>query len=119
MDSFLDLITNSHLNGIENFIVWASFFGSGLSWAVNIWAGYHGIPRFRKSHFLICGIAGLYALFYLYLIVFEPPYLEWSFPLRGVSLLAWVIVWIAPAIISVKSWQEVEERLQEKLATIE
>ena len=111
MHSITDLLTNSHLNLIENTILWASFLGSSLAWAANIYAGNHGLPKFRKSHFLISGIAGLYALFYMYLVIFEPPYLEWSFPVRGISILAWFVVWIGPAIISVRTWKELEERV--------
>lgn len=74
--------------------------------AVHMWAAVH-VPftKDRRRHQGIGLLALLYGCGYVTVLTGWVPILSWSSFFRGVSLVAWVLVWIVPAMASVRTWR--------------
>lgn len=64
---------------------------------------------------MISGLAALYIIGYLLLLLTDPSYLVWSSVFRGFSILVWPMVWILPAITSINLWRELQLRVMEEV----
>ena len=115
-----DLFQNASMNGFENLVILANLAGAMVACVVNFFASARGIPRMRRLHWLVGSLAGVYAIAYGILLVFDPVYLEWSSLMRGVAIFAWIIVWCAQGLVSYRIWRDfpihLEAALQERLA---
>jgi|CXWK01.1.fsa_nt_gi hypothetical protein len=92
---------------------------------VNVYAFIHANPQRRPIYAPTMVLCAVYIGSYLVLLGdFPERILEWSRIMRGVSLVAWVTVWIIPPLFDVKVHQErkaasdrlvteVEERLKD------
>lgn len=81
---------------------------------VNVWAARDGLLRFRVIHAAVASLAFLYALLYGWLLLFDPPLRLWSSIGRGLSLTAWPIVWILPAVVSIRATHELHQAIQRR-----
>lgn len=66
-------------------------------------------PTWRSVHAAIAALAAVYAVAYAYLAVWPHAILTWSQTMRGVSLLAWPLVWIIPAVVQRRSNRQVRD----------
>lgn len=82
------------------------------SMVVNGWAARDGLLRFRVIHASVASLAFLYALLYGWLLIFDPPLRLWSSIGRGLSLTAWPIVWVLPAVVSIRATHELHQAIQ-------
>jgi hypothetical protein len=87
--------------------------------AVNWWAARSGLLRLRTIHAAIAAIAGVYVAGYLWLLglipfLDAPDPARWSSVLRGLSLVAWVVVWVAPAVLSIRTTRELHTAIRER-----
>lgn len=101
---FLDIFFNDSFSVAENVVVWINTLGAAGALYVNVQAYRFGLPRFRKACFMVAGLSFVYVAAYLFLLFGDVGYLLWSSWLRGVAMVVWPVVWMAPAIISWKSW---------------
>ena len=81
---------------------------------VNVWAARDGLLRFRVIHAAVASLAFLYALLYGWLLLFDPPLRLWSSIGRGLSLTAWPIVWVLPAVVSIRATRELHQAIQRR-----
>lgn len=51
---------------------------------------------------------------YSYLAIFPDSILTWSQTMRGVSLLAWPIVWIIPAVVQRRSLRRTRDIIEKE-----
>ena len=115
MTYLLHLLSNDNLTLFENFVIWINFFGACFAFYFNRKAFKSGIPRFRRESFLIAGLAFIYCVSSLILLLLDPTFLVWSSAMRGVSIMVWPIVWALPAVTSVRLWTELEAKVLEEV----
>jgi len=91
-----------------------------LSVIVNWWAARSGLFRFRTVHAAIAAVSGLYVVGYLWLLgalpgVDAPSVPQWSSVLRGFAIIAWLVVWITPAAMSVRMNRDLHHAIRGRL----
>ena len=91
-----------------------------MSVIVNWWAARSGLFRFRTVHAAIAAVSGLYVVGYLWLFgllpgVDAPSVPQWSSVLRGFAIIAWLVVWIAPAAMSVRMNRDLHHAIRGRL----
>jgi hypothetical protein len=63
----------------------------------------------RRLHRAIGCLAALYTVGYGWLLTGAIPLVEWSRLFRGVSLIAFPLVWVAPALLATRRWRQERE----------
>ena len=91
-----------------------------MSVIVNWWAARSGLFRFRTVHAAIAAVSGLYVVGYLWLLgalpgVDAPSVPQWSSVLRGFAIIAWLVVWITPAVMSVRMNRDLHSAIRDRL----
>ena len=86
---------------------------------VNWWAARSGLFRFRTAHAAIATVSAMYVVLYLWLLgwlpgVAAPEVPVWSSVGRGISLVAWMVVWICPACMSIRATRELHAAIRER-----
>lgn len=99
---------------IEEVIVAVNAVMAFGSMVVNAWAARDGLLRFRAVHASVASLAFLYALLYGWLLIFDPPLRLWSSIGRGLPLTAWSIVWVLPAVVSIRATHELHQAIQRR-----
>ena len=90
-----------------------------VSVVVNWWAARSGLFRFRVVHAAIAAVSAMYVAGYLWLLgwlpgVAGPEVMVWSSVFRGISLVAWVVVWICPACMSIRATRELHAAIRDR-----
>lgn len=90
-----------------------------VSVGFNWWAARSGLFRFRTVHAAIATVSVMYVVLYLWLLgwlpgVPGPEVAVWSSVGRGISLVAWVVVWICPACMSIRATRELHAAIRER-----
>jgi len=83
--------------------------------AINWRASQHGVVRYRIVHAAVAALSGVYAAGYLVLMLGDVSVENWSSVMRGVSIVAWPVVWWWPALTSLRVHRELKEALQAHL----
>ena len=91
-----------------------------MSVIVNWWAARSGLFRFRTVHAAIAAVSGLYVVGYLWLLgllpgVDAPSVPQWSSVLRGFAIIADLVVWITPAVMSVRMNRDLHHAIRGRL----
>lgn len=116
----IDFLWDSEFSLLENFVLWLNFTGAVVAAVVNHKASSHAATQsLRRVFFIISGFAWFYALGYLVLLIFEPPYLEWSSLYRGVSVFVWGAVWTAPALANLRVMRRLNKYWEENRDDVE
>jgi hypothetical protein len=109
------------MSGVEEFVIVVNLVCVVVAFAVNVWAAKVGIIRLRTVHAAIATVCIIYVFGYVWLLgwlgVFglDAPSAEaWSSVFRGISLVAWVAVWIAPAAVSVHLSRELLRAIEQR-----
>jgi len=82
--------------------------------ALNWWAARDGLLRFRVVHAAVASLALCYVALYGWLLLFDPPLQTWSSVGRGLSVTAWPIVWILPAVVSIRATHELHQAIRSR-----
>jgi len=82
--------------------------------ALNWWAARDGLLRFRVVHAAVASLALCYVALYGWLLLFDPPLQTWSSVGRGLSVTAWPIVWVWPALTSAQSMRELHSAIRSR-----
>lgn len=80
-----------------------------LSACANIGAVRGSTATWRSVHVTIAALAVVYSAAYLFLAVWPHAILTWSQTMWGVSLVAWPLVWIIPAVVQRRSNKQVRD----------
>lgn len=82
---------------------------------INLHASKKVVGEWRGVRVSIAAVATAYVLGYTYLVMFPEEIIVWSKAMRGVSLLAWPVVWIYPAVLQRRSVKRTREILEKEL----
>lgn len=99
---------------MDEWVATLSLIGALISLVVNCWAARTGLVVFRTAHAAITAISAIYVAGYLWLLLGDVGPAEWSSVMRGFSLVAWVAVWIVPAVISVRVTRALHAAIKER-----
>lgn len=92
----------------------ANMLLAGAAGTARMWAAANVPFRYeRLRHMSIGLLAYLYVAGYVVVLAGWVPITTWSSFFRGVSMLAWPAVWMAPAIGAVRSWRGASEGARE------
>ena len=100
-------------------IVGANLVLSLTSAGVNFYAANKGLPKQRPVYMAIGVVSVIYAIAWGWLLVLGANDETWTSIMRGFTLLAWVVTWIAPAFVSIHIWKEMRRALQARLESEE
>lgn len=95
------------------------FVGGGLLGSIYAvywtWRGAReAVAAMRPVYAAVCTLAFLYLLSYLFIIFTNVDELKWSYWVRGLVIVAWVVVWAAPARRSIKIANELNKAVMER-----
>lgn len=109
---FAHLFWNGSMDTFANLIVWLNIVGAGLSAFFNFKAARTNPAPWQRVRLLIGVYSIIYVIGYLWLLGIGEDILSWSQTMRGVSVLAWPLVWIAPAYVSTRFWKDVRHSIK-------
>ena len=106
----------TRIPALDQWVAILNLLGAGVSVVVNWQASRAGLFRFRVLHAAIVAVSVMYVAGYLWLLgVFgEVQVQRWSSVMRGFSLVAWLVVWILPAVVSIRATRELHEAIQRR-----
>ena len=90
----------NQIDVVDEIVAGVSLVGALLSLVVSWVAARRGLIRFRTLHAAVAAMSTVYVAGYLWLMLGNPAPAFWSSVMRGFSLVAWGVVWIAPAVVS-------------------
>ena len=95
------------------------FVGGGLLGSIYAvywtWRGAReAVAAMRPVYAAVCTLAFLYLLSYSFIIFTNVDELKWSYWVRGLAIVAWVVVWAAPARRSIKIANELNKAVMER-----
>ena len=112
----------NQLPKVDQWVAVVNVICVSLSVIVNWWAARSGLLRFRTVHAAIAAVSGLYVVGYLWLLgalnvigVAAPSVPQWSSVLRGFAIIAWLVVWITPAVMSVRMNRDLHHAIRGRL----
>jgi hypothetical protein len=105
----------SQLSVAEIIVVLVNVAMVSASAVINWRASQHGVVRYRMVHAAVASLSGVYAVGYLFLLFGDVSVQNWSSLFRGVSIVAWPVVWWWPALTSLYVHRELKEALQAHL----
>ena len=94
-------------------IAWANLIGAFVATVLNVQAARHGAIRARWLHAMTAVVGVAYVFGYSWLLCTLDDPRRWSETMRGVAVVAWVIVWWTPAILSLRLHRRDAEALAE------
>lgn len=115
MKQIIEFLSNQNLSEIENFVIWINLILASISGLFAFKASRIGVFGLRNTFKLVAGMAWLYSFAYSLLLISDVNFLQWSSIMRGVSIFAWVIVWIVPAYMSIHLWKQLEKNVTTSL----
>lgn len=86
------------MSGPDAWVIYANLAGALFACAVNIWSARHGFPDWSPLRWAVAAIAALYVAGYIALLAGWVPLDAWSRFFRGVSPVAWFVVWAGPPL---------------------
>ncbi len=87
------------MSTLERYVVLANAVMALFAMGVNAGTAHATPEPWRSVRIPIAALAGIYSAAYLWLF-FTQDVGPWSSIMRGVSVLAWPVVWIRPAIVN-------------------
>lgn len=102
----------------DTVVAWISVVLATVSVLVNCSAFHHGVPGLRIVHLAIGLLSMFYVIGYVWLLTFVHDVETWSSAMRGLSLIAWLIVWVFPALTSVRLWRSMRSAVMSEVAEV-
>lgn len=101
---------------LDQWVAILNVIAAGVSVIVNWQASRAGLFRFRVLHAAIMAVSVMYVAGYLWLLgVFgDVQVARWSSVMRGFSLVAWLVVWILPAVVSIRATHELHQAIRSR-----
>lgn len=99
---------------VDEWVTILSLVGAIVSVVVSGVACRHGLVRFRPLHSGIAVLSAVYVVGYCWLLFGNPSVNLWSSVMRGFSLVAWVVVWLCPACVSLALARELRRAIKDR-----
>ena len=96
---------------LDRFIVAVTCVLAAVASGVNVWAALRGPVALRPMNAARAGLAAVYTAAYIWLLINPDKRLAWSHTMTGVSLAAWVLVWITPAAIAIRLQRDIARQV--------
>ena len=90
------------MSGVEHMVVLINSGCAALAFFVNAATSRAAPPPWKLIRALVSCLALIYSIAYLWLFLHPDRLLAWSSTMRGVSLLSWPIVWVRPAVVTLR-----------------
>lgn len=87
--------------------LYVSIVLSSAAAGVSVWAARRSPDEFRQLHITVAALSLVYVVGYSWLAFTDIDAGKWSETMRYVSLFAWPVVWIVPAILMARSGRAV------------
>lgn len=103
------------MNGADTAIIWANLICCLVAVTANMWASTRrgGWSEWRPLRLAVALLAVVYATGYALLLAGTVDLRSWSAFYRGVSPVAWLVVWAGPAVWSTHVWRRFSRGLSE------
>ena len=108
------LFWNGSIDVFGNCIIWLNVIGAALSAFFNFKAARTNPAPWQRIRLLIGVYSIIYVIGYMWLLGIGEDVLTWSQTMRGGSVLVWPLVWIAPAYVSTRVWNEVKQDIRKR-----
>lgn len=106
------------MSGWDKFTIVMNMTGAFGSFVFNgVWSA-RGWSRMRTTRAMISAYSALYVIAYAWLLIFQDQ-VAWSHVMRGVSMVAWPLVWIGPAWVGHRETQRLLRRFEAAATTVE
>lgn len=99
------------MSGYEQLVTALNMVGAMCAVTANAWAARRGLYRLRPLRWAIVAYSVVYVVAYWWLLM-NGDVLPWSRIMRGVSIVAWPLVWCAPAIVGVLETRAIARRIE-------
>lgn len=109
------LFWNGSIDVFGNCIIWLNVIGAVVAAFFNLKAARNNPAPWQKIRLLTGVYSIIYVVGYMWLLGIGTDGIEaWSQTMRGVSVLAWPLVWIAPAYVSTRVWNNVRRDIRKR-----
>lgn len=99
---------------LELSVVWVSVGLSAVAAVTMLLAARHSLPELRAVFAAGGVLASIYCGAYIWLAMNFERARDWSALMRPVALMAWLVVWILPAAISMRVWAKLRSAVDKK-----
>jgi len=99
-------------SGYVTVLDWCNVALAAVACAVHLLAGRRGLIAVRWVRYSIAFLAATYTALYLWLILGDITVAEWSNLVRGIGPVAWVVVWILPAVLGLRVARKVDRHIK-------
>ena len=99
------------ISGLDMFVLIANGVLAAVSLVAHIIASNLTDPRKRPLHAAIAVVCLIYVLGYTWVVITQDVF-EWSRLFRGVSIIVWPLVWIAPAAQDIYLFRQDGRRIE-------
>lgn len=108
------------MSGSDEATAWLNALMALAACGVNLAAAVRPGPfgQWAPMRAAIGMLAGVYAIAFALLASDMVALVRWSPVMRGVSLVAWPLVWIAPALVSWRTWHRAKRQAAGQIAAI-
>lgn len=113
------MLSNSIPSGVDEGVIALNAVLAGGAFGFNLVVCLRSSKWGRIVHGAIAALAVGYVCSYVLLLATDVAVKDWSSVMRGVSLVAWMVVWVGPAYLRLRSnipdrfAAEVQRRLEE------
>lgn len=103
---------NPNLDGFANVVNVGNAVAALAAVAVNLWAVKTGPPAMARMWASVAALAAVYVAAYTVLVFSDLTPQVWSSYMRGVSLIAWPLVWVQSAVTT-RQWLRFRRGIEE------
>lgn len=104
----------NQLGVVDEVVTVLSLIGAVVAFCMSCRASRHGLLRFRPVHAAIAVLSAVYVAGYLWLLLGNPTVVLWSSVMRGFSMVAWLVVWVVPAWLSLRVNRELHAAIRKR-----
>ena len=97
------MLSNVIPSGVDESVIALNAVLAGGAFGFNIVVSLRSAKWGRIVHGAIAALALGYVCSYVLLLATDVAVKDWSSVMRGVSLIAWLVVWIGPAFLRLRS----------------
>lgn len=99
----------NHQPWFDLFVIWMSLGLSAIAAVTCMLAARHALPEMRGTFAACAVLASIYCGSYVWLAFNLERAKDWSALMRPVGMIAWVVAWTLPAVISMRLYRKLVE----------
>lgn len=104
----------NQIGRVDEWVAVLSLLSAVASVVMSWQASRHGLLGLRSVHAAVSVMSLVYVAGYCWLLFGNPTSAQWSSVMRGFSLTAWIVVWLAPAWVSLRIARELQRALKDR-----